>query len=116
MTTTKNQIRLRRIAIWILPVIVIALVFVFVNHRFGHFPRRCALIKPGATAADVEEVLGPAYLTLQRHGGRGELFVWTDLFWQVDVYTNENDEVVDLRCVPANSWYRRLEARVSATF
>ena len=84
--------------------------------RGGTVKSRSTLVSHGMTRAEVEDVLGPPYLELNRQGGKGTLLVWTDQFWQVDVYLDPDDRAESMRRVPANSPYRRSAARMRALF
>ena len=72
---------------------------------------------PGMPQAQVEELLGAPYLELPRQApADGKLFVWTDVFWQVDILVDGDGRVVTCRCIPANSAYRRTQSRIASLF
>lgn len=73
---------------------------------------RSARVPAGMPRAGVEALLGPPALVLQRSGGRGELLVWVDQFWQVDVLTGPDGRTESVGCAPSDSLYRRTVGRL----
>jgi hypothetical protein len=61
---------------------------------------------------EVEGLLGPPVLELQRTAGRGTLLVWVDQFWQVDVRTGPDGRVESIGYRPSDSLYRRTVGRL----
>jgi len=87
----------------------------FAINRTHILKDRSQKISSGMPREQVEELLGKPYLVLPKGPrGTGELLVWTDNFWQVDVVIDEQDQVVTCRCVPANSWYRITQSKLSS--
>jgi hypothetical protein len=75
---------------------------------------RSALISVGMPREQVEDLLGPPVLVLQRTGGRGTLLCWVDQFWQVDVLTGPDGRAESVGCMPSDSLYRRTVGRLIA--
>src|SRR5262245_46022448 len=73
---------------------------------------RSALIAVGMPREQVEDILGPPVLVLQRTAGRGTLLSWVDQLWQVDVLTGPDGQVESVGCTPSDSFYRRTVGRL----
>jgi hypothetical protein len=73
-------------------------------------------ISAGMPREQVEELLGEPRVTLPVSDGSGELLVWVDSYWQVDVRIDNDGRVVLCRCVPSNSWFRNTQSRLSSLF
>ena len=73
---------------------------------------RSAVISVGMPREQVEDILGPPVLVLDRTGGRGAALIWVDQFWQVDVVTGPDGRVESLGCMPSDSLYRRTVGRL----
>jgi hypothetical protein len=101
------------ICVFIVALLVMA-VFVFTG--MNHLKNRSQQVSSGMPRAEVEDLLGEPYLSLPRSNGDGELLVWTDIYWQVDVLIDGNGRVLWCRCVPANSWYRITQSKLSSLF
>jgi hypothetical protein len=82
--------------------------------RSQHLKSQAALVKIGMSQGDVEAILGPPYMELDRQGGKGSLAVWIDDFWQLDVLTDEDGHVERVTCVPSDSFYHRSVNRVKS--
>src|SRR5262245_61064150 len=76
--------------------------------RSQYLKSRATLVTVGMSRADVEAILGPPYMELDRQGGKGKLVDWIDNFWQLDVLFDSNGQVESVTCVPSNSWYHRM--------
>lgn len=59
------------------------------------------------TREEVESILGPAYLDLQRTEGRGTLLVWVDQLAQVDVLLGPDGRAQTVTCKRSDSFYWR---------
>ena len=111
----RTRPRLHRFTIWITLVVFLVVSAAFFVYSMQALKRRSQQISIGMPRERVEEILGAPYLDLPKGPrGRGELLVWTDDFWQVDVVIDEDDQVVTYRCVPANSWYRITQSKLSS--
>ena len=103
------------IAVVLLGLVPLVAGFVFFA-RGSQVEANSLLIKQGMSRSEVEQIMGPPYLKLNRQGGKGTLLVWTDDFWQVDVRFDSDDRAESLARVPANSWYRRTATRLGSFF
>src|SRR5258708_2920156 len=75
---------------------------------------RSAQISVGMPREQVEDLVAPPVLVLQRTGGRGTLLCWVDQFWQVDVLTGPDGRVESIGYAPSDSFYRRTVGRLIA--
>lgn len=108
--------RLRIIAIWGLFIALFAAA-AFASHRMHILKNRSLKISSGMPRDQVEELLGKPYLILPKiPKGSGDVMVWTDHIWQVDVVIDGNGKVLWCSCVPANSAYRRTQSKLSSLF
>jgi hypothetical protein len=109
----------RRLLIGV-PMVVLLLVAagVFLLTRVEDLKARSARITVGMPREQVENLLGPPVLTLPRSagGGRlgrgGDVLVWVDQFWQVDVVTGPDGLVESVGSMPSDSFYRRTLGRL----
>lgn len=111
--------RFRRITTWASVVVVLAVLLIAVpisRDRMNTLQSRSQRIMSGMPRDQVEELLGAPYLTLQSTDGSHELLVWTDMFWQVDIRIDPDGHVLQCQCIPANSAYRRTQAKLSPLF
>ncbi len=89
----------------------LAIMVVVVGSRTG-LQSRFTDVKIGMTQAEVETILGPPILVLQRTNGRGHASAWVDQFWQIDVITGPDGRVERVGCVPSDSAFRRTIGRL----
>ena len=82
--------------------------------RSQHLKSQAALVKVGMPREDVEAILGPPYMELDRQGGGGSLAVWIDDFWQLDVLIDKDGQVERVTCVPSDSFYHRSVNRLKS--
>lgn len=100
---------------------IIAVVFIIVAviglHGMDAMKRRTRLLSEGMSQQQVEEILGAPLLKLPRsQHGTGELLVWTDHYWQIEVVIDEDGNLMTYSCVPANSAFRRTQKKLSSLF
>jgi hypothetical protein len=95
-----------------LVVVLLAAVAVLLLARGQDLKSRSAQIAVGMPREEVEGLLGPPVLVLQRTGGRGFLLSWVDQFWQVDVLTGPDGRVESIGYMPSDSFYRRTVGRL----
>ncbi len=107
--------RLPRLTIWVSLVVLLGMT-VFVISGMNRLKSRSQQISNGMPRAEVEELLGEPTLSLARSNGSGDLLVWTDMYWQVDVLIDGDGRVLRVRCVPANSWFRITQSRLWSLF
>ena len=112
---TKWRSRLPRLTIWTALVALLAMAaFVFTGmNRLKNLSQQ---ISSGMPREQVEELLGEPRVTLRVADGSGELLSWVDIYWQVDVRIDNDGRVVLCRCVPATSWYRNTQSKLSSLF
>jgi hypothetical protein len=82
---------------------------------FGHvqdLKSRSAVIAVGMPREQVEDLLGPPVLALNRTGGRGVALVWVDQLWQVDVLFGPDGRAESIGCKPSDSFLRRTVGRL----
>jgi hypothetical protein len=60
----------------------------------------------------VEDMLGPPVVVLDRSSGKGAFLSWVDQFWQVDVVTGQDGRVESVDYMPSDSLYRRTVGRI----
>lgn len=112
---TEWRSRLPRLALWAsLVALLVMAAFVFTG--MNRLKNRSQEISSGMPREQVEEILGEPYLSLPRSNGNGDLLVWTDIYWQVDVLIDGDGRVLWCRSVPANSWFRVTQSRISSMF
>lgn len=100
----------RKWVLWMGTVVFVAGLVALAAYRMDAMQRRVQQISIGAPRQQVEQTFGPPHLTLNRSApATGEMLVWTDMFWQVDIAVDGEGRVEKLRCVPANSAYRRTQ-------
>jgi hypothetical protein len=92
------------------PLIAAAVLFFLVGAGFfvwrsQYLKSRAMLVKADMSRGEVEAVLGPPYLTLQRTGERGTFSSWVDNFWQADVVFDPDGQVESVGCMPSQSFY-----------
>lgn len=87
-----------------------------IAHGMNHLKNLSQQISSGMPRAEVEEILGEPRVNLLVADGSGELLSWVDIYWQVDVRIDNDGRVVMCRCVPANSWFRSTQSRLSSLF
>jgi hypothetical protein len=106
--------RTRRCLLIAVPLVVLLLaaVAVLLFLRGQDLKSRSAGISVGMPREEVEDLLGPPVLVLQRTGGRGHALVWVDQFWQVDVLTDRDGRVESIGYRPSDSFYRRTVGRL----
>ncbi|MBL8848103.1 MAG: hypothetical protein JNG89_00375 [Planctomycetaceae bacterium] len=75
--------------------------------RSQHLKSQAARVAAGMSRVEVEAILGPPYMELDRVAGAGTLAVWIDDFWQLDVHFDPEGRVELVTCVPSDSFYRR---------
>jgi hypothetical protein len=91
-----------------LTVIVAVIAADLVRSQFRNLKGRLTLISAGMTRAEVESILGRPVLSLDRAPpGTGEVLVWVDQLWQVDVILDGDGLVVRSSCVPSDSFLQR---------
>lgn len=73
--------------------------------RSRHLKSQATLVRVGMSRAEVEAILGPPYLELDRTGARGTLSSWVDHFWQVDVLCDPDGQVESVGCKRSMSFY-----------
>jgi len=73
---------------------------------------RSALISAGMAREQVEDMLGPPVLALNRAGGRGVVLIWTDQLWQLDVLIGPDGRTESVGCKPSDSFCRRTVGRI----
>lgn len=95
------------------PVVVLLVIMgVVLLARGQNLRSRSARISAGMSREQVEALLGPPVLELNRTGGRGVALTWVDHLWQVDVRTGPDGRVESVGCVPSNSFFRRTIGRI----
>jgi hypothetical protein len=96
------------------PLVVILLIAVAVLLLAGgqNLKSRSAMISAGMPREQVEEILGPPVLVLDRTGGRGTVSVWVDQLWQVDVLFGPDGRAESVGCMPSDSFVRRTVGRL----
>jgi hypothetical protein len=97
------------------PVLVLGLMGVAVLLLVGggrDLKSRAASISVRMSRAQVETLLGPPVLDMDRTGGRGTTLVWVDQLWQVDVQFGRDGRVESIGCVPSDSFVRRTLGRI----
>lgn len=73
--------------------------------RSQYLRSQATLVRVGMSRAEVEAILGPTYLDLDRTGGRGTLSSWVDHFWQVDVVFDTDGQAESVGCKRSMSFY-----------
>src|SRR5262245_20909315 len=96
------------------PLVVLLLVAAAVLFlaRGDDLQARAARTSMRMTREEVEAILGPPVLVLNRTGGRGVASVWVDQFWQVEVRTVPDDRVEVIERRPSDSFVRRTVGRL----
>lgn len=107
--------RLPRWTIWG-SLAALLLMAAFIAHGMNRLKNLSQQISSGMPRAEVEEILGEPAVTLLVADGSGELLSWVDIYWQVDVRIDNDGRVVMCRCVPAYSWFRSTQSRLSSLF
>lgn len=108
-------LKTRRTAVALAFIAIVAIAAALVVFPGGHdLKTRSSSIPIGMPRSEVEGLLGRPYMVLNRQGAKGELSVWIDPFWQVDVVTDPTGRVESVRCVPSDSLYRRTVGRVTS--
>ena len=96
----------------VLFLLVAVAVTVLLIARGEDLKSRSAVISVGMPREQVEDILGPPVLVLDRTGGKGAALIWVDQFWQVDVVTGPDGRVESIGCMPSDSLYRRTVGRL----
>lgn len=94
------------------PLAVLVAVALLLLTRGQDMKSRAARIPVGMPREEVEGMLGPPAVVLQRTGGRGTSLHWVDQLWQVDVLTGPDGRTESVGCVPSDSFCRRTLGRV----
>ena len=110
---TDWRARLPRLTLWgfIVALLVMAAFFFTGMNRLKNLSQQ---ISGGMPREQVEDLLGEPRLTMLVSDGSGELLVWVDAYWQLDVRVDNDGRVVLCRCVPSNSWFRNTQSRLSS--
>ena len=78
---------------------------------------RMDFLSVGMTREQVENQLGPPVLSLQiRSPGKGEVLVWTDQFWQLDIVFGPDRQITRYGCKPSDSAFRRTQRWINSWF
>ena len=86
---------------------------VFLLSRGQDLKARLALISPGMTREQVEDILGPPVLFLPKGANApGDLLAWVDQLWQVEVVIGPDGRVIKCRCTPSLSFFRGTIGRI----
>jgi len=109
----RKQPERRTLALW-LSAVAAVVVAAFVMHGMHRLQDLSRQVSRGMPRDQVVNLFGEPYLTLSGANGSGELLVWTDIFWQVDVKLDGESRVLWCRCVPANSWLRNAQSKLSS--
>jgi hypothetical protein len=108
ITLLSESRRLRWTLALSLTVVVLAIAVDLFRSQFRNLKGRVSLISAGMTRAEVESILGRPELSLDRAPpGTGELLVWVDQLWQVEVVLDGDGLVVRSGCVPSDSFLQR---------
>jgi hypothetical protein len=104
----------RRSLLIAVPLVILLLVAVAVFLLAGgqNLKSRSAMISVGMPREQVEEILGPPVLVLDRTGGRGSALAWVDQLWQVDVLFGPDGRAESVGCMPSDSFVRRTVGRL----
>lgn len=103
--------------IWVAIALFVLTFAVFATYSINAVARHSHQIKVGMPQDEVEEILGTPYLHLPKgKNATGELLVWSDMFWQLDVVIGDEKQVLRYRLVPANSAFRRTQSKLSRLF
>lgn len=100
------------IAVPVVTLVLVGVAVLLLAGRSRDVRSRAASITVGMSRAQVEELLGPAVLDMDRMGGRGTLLVWVDQLWQVDVRFGPDGRVESIGCMPSDSFVRRTLGRI----
>jgi hypothetical protein len=85
----------------------------FLFSRSTDLRTRLAAVTVGMPRADVEALLGRPEVTLRRaQPGTGEVMLWVDQFWQVEVVADGDGRVIKTDCTRSHSLYWRTVGRV----
>jgi hypothetical protein len=86
----------------------------FLLTRGDDLRTRLALISVGMPRAQVVAILGRPALALRRaKPGTGELLVWVDQFWQVEVSVDGDGRVTSTKWTRSDSLYWRTVGRLT---
>jgi hypothetical protein len=103
----------RRLFLAVPPVVLLlAAGTVFLLARGQDLKSRSALITVGMPREQVEDILGPPVVFLNRPAGRGVVLLWADQLWQVDVVLGPDGRAESVGCVPSDSFCRRTLGRL----
>lgn len=104
--------RFRWIAAITLTILLSAATTIIVLTQFRGLKNRLSLVSPGMTRAEVEDIFGPPALFLEKGPtGTGDLMVWVDQLWQVDVILDGNGRVIRCGCTRSYSALNRVLGR-----
>lgn len=114
--SSKSSFTRRRQLIAVVLGVFVCVVTVLVFVLREDLKSRSAAISVGMPRAQVETLLGPPVLDMDRTGGRGFLLVWTDQFWQLDVTFGRDGRVESIGCMPSDSMFRRTVKNFTSLF
>jgi len=86
----------------------------FVLVRGDDLRTRLAMVSEGMTRAQVVAILGRPEVTLQRARPEdGQVLLWVDQLWQVEVVVDGGGKVIKTSCTRSNSLYWRTVGRLT---
>lgn len=93
--------------------LLLAGLLAFLLTRGQDLRARLALVSVGMHRSEVVAILGRPELALHRaKPATGELLVWVDQFWQVDVTIDGDGRVIRTACTRSDSLYWRTVGRL----
>lgn len=90
-----------------LAIVLLNVTGIVLFYRTQHLQKSSGLIAFNMTREEVEGLLGPAYMDLERTEGRGTLLVWVDQLAQVDVLLGPDGRTQTVTCKRSDSFYWR---------
>jgi len=109
-----SYVRRRRLIAAALVGSAFAGLMLFLLTRGEDLRTRLARISVGMPRARVEAILGRPELVLRRAPpATGELLVWVDQFWQVDVTVDGDGKVIRTKSMRSDSLYWRTIGRLT---